>query len=158
MFSDDIEEHEAHLCEVLRRLNRFHLCIQPPKCLFFRKSVPYIGHIVSEMVIRIAGTRVAELNALPRPQTGKQMQSFLGVVNFLRAFIPSLAMVAAPLDALRTAKYIDLGDPSVWTQDCESAFNDIKDAVKAAPMLSKPQWDEPFSIATDASNVRVGAV
>ena len=37
-------------------------------------------------------------------------------------------------------------------------FNDIKDAVKAAPMLSKPQWDEPFSIATDASNVGVGAV
>ena len=59
VFSDDIEEHKEHLCEVLRRFNLFHLCIQSPKCVFFKKSVPYLGNTVSGMGIRIAGTRVA---------------------------------------------------------------------------------------------------
>jgi hypothetical protein len=120
--------------------------------------VPYLGHVVSGQGIRIAGSRVAELVALPRPTSGKQVQSFLGMINFLRAFIPALATLAAPLDALRTFKYIDLDDPSVWTHECESSFIEMKEAVAAAPILSKPQWDEPFSIATDASNVGIGAV
>ncbi|OBQ32094.1 MAG: hypothetical protein AN485_22425 [Anabaena sp. MDT14b] len=76
----------------------------------------------------------------------------------VRAFIPRLASIASPLDALRLVKRIDLGDPSVWSPACEEAFLSIKEAIAAAPVLSKPAWGEPFFVATDASSVGLGAV
>ncbi len=86
------------------------------------------------------------------------MQAFLGMVNFVRAFIPCLATLAAPLDALRLTKSIDLNDRSVWTESCDEAFVAIKKALAAAPVLAKPDWAAPFYVATDASAVGLGAV
>ena len=118
VFSDSLEDHEKHLHEVLTRLNKYNLRIQPPKCKFFMPEVPYLGHIVSCTGIRIAGTRVADIASIPQPASGKQIQAFFGMANFLRAFIPNLATLAAPLDVLRNVKYIDLDDPAVWTHKC----------------------------------------
>jgi hypothetical protein len=158
VFSSSIEEHTSHLMVVLLRLNTHLLRIQPPKCRFYRPSVPYLGHVVSGHGIRVAGARVMDIQAVPRPESGRQMQSFLGMINFVRSFIPCLATLAAPLDGLRTLNTINLKDPLVWTLKCEAAFLAIKDAVAAAPVLAKPKWAEPFFVATDASSVGVGAV
>jgi transposase InsO family protein len=158
IFSNDIIEHMRHVAEVIRRLNKHSLKIQPPKCRFIRPCVPYLGHVVSGAGIKIAQSRVLEIADVPRPATGKQMMSFLGMVNFIRNFIPCLATVAAPLDALRQRKHIDLDDPRVWTSACEGAFHDIKEAVRRAPILCKPDWNGKFSVATDASGVGLGAV
>jgi transposase InsO family protein len=86
------------------------------------------------------------------------MQAFLGLVNYLRHFIPCLATMAAPLDELRNAKSIDVDDINVWTPQCQDAFLSIKDAVASAPTLCKPDWREPFLVATDASAVGLGCV
>jgi hypothetical protein len=80
------------------------------------------------------------------------------MVNFVRSFIPCLATLAAPLDALQLTKLIDLKDRSVWSDACEEDFVAIKDAIAAAPVLSKPKWAAPFFVASDASVVGVGAV
>jgi hypothetical protein len=158
VFSNSITEHILHVTEVLVRLNRFRLRVQPPKCRSLRPAVPYLRHVVSGAGIKVSGSRVAEINEIPPPQTGKQIQSFLGVVNYLRAFVPCLATLAAPLDALRNKKFIDLSDESVWTPECESSFWAIKEAIEAAPILAKPIWNDPFFVATDASSVGLGAV
>ena len=107
-------------------------------------EVPYLGHIVSGSGIRIAGSRVAEIAGIRPPASGKQVQAFLGMVNFLRSFIPCLATLAAPLDALRTLKSIDTDDPDVWTPKCQTAFDAIKESIKAAPLLARPMWQEKF--------------
>jgi hypothetical protein len=158
IFSQSIPEHTPHVAEVLRLLNANNLRIQPPKCRFYRPAVPYLGHVISGSGIRISNSRVAEIAAVPRPSSGTQVQSFLGMVNFLRAFIPCLASLAAPLDALRSRKHIDTSDASVWTPACEDSFESIKEAIRLAPVLAKPDWEAPFLVATDASSVGVGAV
>ncbi len=61
-----------------------------------------------------------------------------------------MASIAAPLDALRLVKRIDLDDPTVWTPECEESFTQVKEAIAAAPVLAKPAWGEPFFVATDA--------
>jgi hypothetical protein len=71
VFSNSITEHIVHVTEVLVRLNRFRLRVQPPKCRFLRPAVPYLGHVVSGAGIKVSGTRVAEINEIPPPQTGK---------------------------------------------------------------------------------------
>ena len=79
-------------------------------------------------------------------------------MNFVRSFIPCLATIAAPLDNLRTRKSWSLEDKSVWTDECEDAFECIKDALRSAPILAKPDWSADFYVATDASAVGLVAV
>ncbi len=81
IFSSSIDEHAEHLTEVLLRLNRNCLRVQPPKYRFFRPAVPYLGHVVSGQGIRIDNTRVAEIANVPRPTAGKHMQLFLGMAK-----------------------------------------------------------------------------
>ncbi len=71
--------------------------------------------------MRIEGARFAEICDVPRPATGIQLQEFLGMVNDARAFIPRLAFIAVPLDALRLFECIDIDDPTVWTPECEKS-------------------------------------
>jgi hypothetical protein len=86
------------------------------------------------------------------------MQAFLGLANYLRHFIPCLATMAAPLDELRNAKWIDVDDINVRMPLCQDAFLGIKDAVASAPALCRPDWRAPFLVATDASAVGLGCV
>jgi hypothetical protein len=108
IFSTFIEEHTSHLMIVLVRLNKHLLRIQSPKCRFYRLVVPYLGHVVSGYGFLIAGSRVMDISEVPRPETGRQMQSFLAMVNFIRSFIPCLVTLPALLDALRTLRTIDV--------------------------------------------------
>ena len=48
VFASDFETHMERLTEVLRRLRDAGLKINPKKCQFFRESVLYLGHVVSE--------------------------------------------------------------------------------------------------------------
>ena len=49
IFSRTIEEHLERLAEVLGRLRDAGLKLKPAKCHLLRKSVHYLGHVVSEM-------------------------------------------------------------------------------------------------------------
>ncbi|OBQ28087.1 MAG: hypothetical protein AN485_24225, partial [Anabaena sp. MDT14b] len=122
VFSESVSEHGAHLAEVVLRLTKANLRLRPEKCSFYRQCVDYLGHVVSGAGIRPAPSKVADLRDVPAPSTGKQMQAFLGLVNYLRHFIPCLATMAAPLDELRNARSIDIEDLAVWTPACIDAF------------------------------------
>ena len=87
--------------------------------------------------------------------TGKQVQLLLGMVNYLRPFMVNMATMAALLDALQFAIVITNED---WTSGCEDAINSLKHMIALAPVLHVPRWDEPFFVATNASNVGVSAV
>jgi len=46
----------------------------------------------------------------------------------------------------------------VWSVDCERAFQELKDLLCAHPILSRPDFDKPFIISTDASGFGIAAV
>ena len=97
--------------------------------------------------------KLANIDEWVEPTTGKQIQSYLGSFNFFREFIPLYTKVAAPLDALRNRT-----DPFVLNPIERDAFNTLKKLLTHAPILHFPQFDKPFYIVTDASDVGVGAV
>ena len=87
----------------------------------------------------------------PTPTCKKDVQSFLGFVNFCRRFIKDFAKLAGPLNrltGLNTWK---------WTDDEEHSFNSIKLAITSAPVLAIPNDTDPFKIECDASNSAIGA-
>ena len=95
--SRDWREHLIHLREVFRRLQQAGLILNLAKCTFGRTSVDFLGHQVSGSGIRPLADKVEALRRHPCPTTVKELQQFLGLLNFYRRFIPGAAKTLAPL-------------------------------------------------------------
>jgi hypothetical protein len=82
-----------------------------------------------------------------------QLRSFLGLCNYFRRFIHGYSTLVAPLtsNTRSTVTYI-------WTDECERAFENVKDALTHAPVLILPKLGEPFEVVTDVSLLESGAV
>jgi hypothetical protein len=46
----------------------------------------------------------------------------------------------------------------LWTEQCQTTFETLKDKLFVAPVLRGPNWDLPFHISTDASDSAIGGV
>lgn len=91
----------------------------------------------------------------PRPETKKQVRSFLGLIGYYRKFVPNFASVACPLTDL-TKK----GVPNKinWQDHHEKAFSSLKSLLLYAPILRLPDFQRDFYLRTDASEYGIGAV
>ena len=96
MASKSRKEHIIHLRGVLKRLRSAALVLNLPKCTFGRSSVDFLGHLVSPQGIRPLAAKVEALHSHPQPNTLKELQQFLGLLNFYRRFLPSTAKMLAP--------------------------------------------------------------
>ncbi|KAG1167498.1 hypothetical protein G6F70_009475 [Rhizopus microsporus] len=96
-----LRDHEECLKKVIQRLTEVNLKINPDKCHLGQKSVYLLGFCVNENGISIDTRKVANIHEWPQPRTGKDIQRYLGLVNFFRDFVPNISKLTAPLDALR---------------------------------------------------------
>lgn len=96
----------------------------------------------------------ARLNA-ERPQTKKQVRSFLGLIGFLRAFVPKFAEIAAPLTELTK----NTGKNQVkWGQPQEEAYLQLRNVLTVQLILKMADLSKPFIVQVDASEIGLGAV
>ena len=153
--SVDHEEHVQHLHTVLSLLKQHGLVINKEKCVLGVEEVDYLGHRVSASGIRPLAYRVRAIEGFPQPKTVGQLQTFLGMVNFYRRFLPSAARVLKPLtDSLRGQQKEQL----LWSTEMQAAFEAAKAAVCGAVELAHPEAGQELSLVVDASGTHVGAV
>jgi RNase H-like domain found in reverse transcriptase len=143
-----------HLCEFFQLLDENGLQINPEKCVFPATAVDFLRHCVTAEGIAPLSKHVDALMQLPVPEDVKQLQLFLGLINFYRRFIPGVAAILKPLtDALR-------GKPKrlVVTNDMQQAVAAAKAALSSAAHLAHPAPTATLLLATDTSDSHVGAV
>ena len=128
VFSQTVEEHFTRLADVLRRLNEAGLKLKPSKCQLFRKSVQYLGYVVSEKGIEIDPLKTSCVKNWPVPKNHETLHQFLGFASYYRKFIQNFAEIAAPLHALteKTKSW-------QWTEQCEEAFTSLKGKLLLLP-------------------------
>lgn len=154
VFSDSVTEHIVHLNAVISTLNSACLRLNLDKCQFGFTQLPILGHIISGDSIKADPDKIASFHNLPIPRTGKQVESFLGMANYLRDYVPLYARICAPLEKLRKIKIIG----EEWTPSCQRSFDLIKTVLSQAPTLTQADPELPLLVATDASQYGVGAV
>lgn len=86
MFSSTLEEHETRLTHVLEHLREYRLKLSPDECKFYQTSVRYLGHIMSRDGVQTDPEKIQTFKTWPRPQTLKDLQSFLGFTGYYRRF------------------------------------------------------------------------
>jgi len=159
-FIDDIvicsknrDEHAEHVRAVINRLTAANLIINRNKCNFYSTQISLLGFVIGLHGKSVDPKKFVNIDEWEAPTTAKQVQSCLGTFNFFREYIPIFSTVAAPLDALRNRT-----EPFTLNEEQMRAFNTLKQLLTHAPILSFPDFSLPFYVATDASDVGIGAV
>ncbi|KAG5720971.1 hypothetical protein E4T56_gene421 [Termitomyces sp. T112] len=153
------KEQRAKVCEcaAMRACHAGYLpyadldLLSPPPLAFPHREALYkdVWGIESKMdPIKVAG--VAEW---PEPRSKKEVQAFLGFVNFYWRFIQGFFYHACPLFDL-TVK-----DTAWWWEPPQqAAFDALKQSVTLKPVLLFLDDDSPFCVEADSSDFATGAV
>src|SRR5437660_12289051 len=87
IFSNDKESHKVHIKEVLWHLCKHNLYAKPKKCEFYMTSMEYLGYCLSLKGLTMFPEKVKAIVHWPKPHKIKDIQSFLGFMNFYHWFI-----------------------------------------------------------------------
>ena len=151
------EQHLAVLSDLFARLAKSNLTLGAKKCFLGRKSVQFLGHVVSESGLSPDPSKVKAIEALKLPQSAKEMATAIGIMGYYRKFVLDYSTVEAPLREMRNTTHRWKGEV-VYTLREKQAFEKLRDALKTNPILAHPDWSVPFELQTDASHQGLGAV
>jgi hypothetical protein len=160
VFIDDIliysktkEDHKKHLEVALQVLREHKLYAKFEKCDFWQHQVKFLGHVVSQTGIAMDPAKIESVMEWKAPTSPTEVRSFLGLAGYYRRFIEGFSKIALPMTNL-TRKNIDY----IWDDNCERAFQQLKEKLTTAPVLTIPESGVPFVIYSDASYQGLGCV
>jgi hypothetical protein len=159
VFFDDIliysktwADHLRHLRAVFAELRHQQLFVKRTKCAFGATSIAYLGHVISEAGVAMDPAKVQAIRDWSAPRSARAVRGFLGLAGYYRKFIHNYGTIAAPLTALLKKEGF------VWSDAAAEAFDALKAAVSAAPVLAMPDFSKLFIVECDASSHGFGAV
>ena len=126
--------HIEGLLKLFQRLRKYHLRLNPNKCTFNVWLRKLLGFIVSQKGIEVDPDKVKVIQEMPAPRTEKQVRGFLGRLNYISRFISHMTATCELI-----FKLLKKDQGYVWTNDCQRAFESIKEY-----MLERLSWSLPL--------------
>ncbi|KAL7725379.1 hypothetical protein ACLKA6_008588 [Drosophila palustris] len=111
------------------------------------------GHVVSEAGIHTDPEKINAIKELAPPTSVKELRRCLGIASWYRRFVPNFTSIVQPI-----SKLLRKGQKWTWDASQERAFQELKTRLTEAPVLACPNFNERFSLQTDASDYGLGAV
>ncbi|GKC98237.1 reverse transcriptase [Tanacetum coccineum] len=121
--------------------------------LFGEKIMPCLDGIVSKLGITMDPAKVEAITKWPRPTSVTEVRSFLGLAGYYRRFVEGFSRLALPL-----TKLMRKGEKFVWNEEREKSFEELKQRLVSAPILTLPSGSGGFQIYSDASKKGLGCV
>lgn len=149
-------DHFDHLERVLERLESANASLNPEKCIFGCEKGVLLGHIISKEGVAVDPEKVKKILELPFPINITKLRQFLGMIGYYRRFILSFSHKAHALTTYlkKSIDYVRIfGD-----EDALTTFEELKIALTSILILVKSNWNKPFLVYTDASNVALGCI
>lgn len=160
IFVDDIlvygsnqTEHNARLESVFKRATEVNLKFNKSKCQFGLSEICYVGHIFNKNGISADKSKVEAIIKMPTPTNVKELQRFMGMINYLGSYIPNLAQETSILRDLLKKQNI-----WQWLDQHEKQFSRLKSLISQSPVLVHYDIKKPIRMSVDSSKDAIGAV
>jgi len=153
VFTKTRSEHTQVLKEVLRRLLDNRLYAKHTKCEFYKDRLEFLGYVISTEGTSMDPAKVKAISDWPYPSCVRDVQSFVGLVNFYHHLIPGFATMCRPLYELMKK------DVSFeFTNQHRAAWDLLKAAACNSNLVRHYDPILPCTVDTDASDFAIGAV
>ncbi|MGL5690696.1 MAG: reverse transcriptase domain-containing protein, partial [Bacteroidales bacterium] len=158
VFSKTLAEHNQHVRIVLEKIKGANITLNKKKCKFFQTEIKILGTIIAGNKVKPDPGKIEAIKKYPLPQKIQQLRAFLGLANYVRAYIKNYASISAKLceilkgETKRSIKQIE------WSEGAIECFKRLKQAVINITYRSQPDISKEFILTTDASSTGIGAV
>ena len=153
IYFKSLEEDEEHLRIVLQILIEKKLYAKLKKCEFQLNQVMFLGHVISKDGITVDPNKIEAMVNWDRPINVSEVRSFLGLAGYYKRFVEGFSHIAALLAQL-TQKNVKFK----WKKECEKSFQELKQRLVTALVLTIPSSTGGFFIYIDAPHKRLGCV
>ena len=146
------EDHLKSFLKVFERLQENNLKLKPRKCKFFQTEVPFLGKLTTRDGLAVDPRKIEAIVSWSVPQSKRDVESFLGFVNYQCHYIKDYANLAALLYSV-TGKKVEFE----WGESQQAAFESLREALVCAPVLAYPNPTDEFILDMDASGTAMRA-
>ena len=138
------------LCGIARLSN---LSLNSKKMQFKSTDCKFFRHRLTPDGIKVDPKKIEAITQMDPPQNVASLQSFNGMVNYLKKFSPVLSELSEPLRRLCKS-----GVKWAWESEQQNAFETIKQAIMTFPVLAYFDKTKKHTIQCNASKKGLGAV
>ena len=176
-YSSSFTEHKENLRKVLRRLKEHGIKLNPEKCVLFRNEVKYLGKIINKDGYHDDPVSTEALEKLKEmPTTIGELRTKLGFIGYYRSSIKDFSRRAKPLYDLltsdndkskqperrksskKTMGHKSSSENSKWLPTHQRIILEFQEDLKSPKITSYPDFNKPFIVHCDASELGLGAV
>ncbi|CAB3244910.1 unnamed protein product [Arctia plantaginis] len=159
VFGRDMKESQTRLEHVLTVLRDNNVLLNKSKCVFNGKSIQFLGHELSASGVKPLDKYIKTIETFRSPETIEEIQSFLGLINFVGKWIPNLSTLTEPIrQLLRQKVHKNANITAFWHNPQAEAFAKLKDCLSKIPTLGYYDPKDRTQVFADASPVGLGAV
>jgi RNase H-like domain found in reverse transcriptase/Reverse transcriptase (RNA-dependent DNA polymerase)/Retroviral aspartyl protease len=138
---------------ILEKAWEYNLYFKAKKCKFRKPKIEYLGPVVEEGKLAMDPAKLKGILDWPAPKTVKEVRSFIGFGKFYRCFVKGFSHLAHPLhDLLKKEK------ESVWSEECQESFDQLKKWFTEEPVLMMPDYSKPSQIQVDSLLFATGGI
>ncbi|CAL8993069.1 unnamed protein product [Prunus brigantina] len=145
--------HQEVLRRVLEKCRLHRLRMNPKKFAFGVSSGKLLGFQVHQHDIDVDPEKTRAINSLAPLRNPKELKSFMGILSYIRRFIPGLAATMSIFTPL-----LKKGKPYEWSKECQEAYRQVQQIIIKLPTMRAPIPGLPLKLYLAATNVAVGAL
>jgi hypothetical protein len=152
VFGSNEQEHDHHMHLLMARAKESGLVFNPSKCSLKAPEITFFGNIYSRNGVKPDPEKVQSILKLNEPTNKQELQTFLGMITYLAAYIPHLSDCTNDL-----RKLLKKDTEFQWHSEHQQAFDKLKQIIKSANALQYFDPRKPTIIQVDASLYALGA-
>ncbi|KAI3468832.1 hypothetical protein Pfo_025495 [Paulownia fortunei] len=149
----EVEAHIADLTEAFRVLRIYGMKLNPSKCAFGVRSGKFLGYMVIERGIEVNPEKVKAVQNMAPPNSINKVQQLTGRIAALSRFISRSTERSLPF-----FKILRKADKFEWTEECQRAFDKLKNFLAKLPLLTKPMQGETLYVYLSVGTLAVSSV
>ena len=147
------ESHVANLKKLFERLRKYQRKLNSSKCTFGVTSRKLLGFIVSSRGIEVDPSKIKAIQDMHVPRTQKETRGFMGRLNYISQFISHLTDKCDPI-----FKLLKKHDFDEWDDDCQKAFDRVKDYLSNPPILVPLVLGRPLILYLEIHERSMGCI